>query len=221
MSRPLVWLTMSLLLGGCEEGALEFPASVPVDLPFAVEAGLTAKPRLVDAHQFLQSTPVERALAALVTDPVRGNIRIVHGPTSCQPQHGVNPGIRPQWQEPRVGREIRIVWTTRACTMPPPPEDLALLIVSLSALPTAMPLAASGCSLLITPEYVMLPSFSPNAVLQREPGRGIISLNWTPDAGWVGRSLWSQLVVFAPGENSAGYLMSPALELYIGSALGT
>ncbi|MEO6596456.1 MAG: hypothetical protein ABIP94_17025 [Planctomycetota bacterium] len=238
MIRSFVLLATGLLLCGCEECPLVFPVSQTIDLPFALSAtqpagvrsslptslptsvatAVPASARLVEPEQFFRSTPVARAIAALFSEPVRGNMRIVHGPTSCTPAGGVNPGIRPMWSEPRVGQQLRITWTTRACPFPAPPDDLALLILSLSPYASPVLLAPAGCSLLINPEYVMLPSYSPNAMLRREAGRGIIMLDWTPDSGWVGRSLWSQLLVFAPNENAAGYLMSPALELVIGSA---
>lgn len=197
----------------------------------ALAAGLLALPGAVASDSALgrgvaalaqgASDLVANLRCAFVDDPAaRGAIRILPTPTVCQPAGGVNPTVQPRMREPRAGQPLEITWSTRAGSVPPPPDDMAWLFVSLETAGeqnTLSQWSTSGCALLVNPDFVMVPTSNPNSVFYRQPGTGTMRLHWTPSLSVAGQRFFSQLLVYAPGETPEGYLLSPAVEVQIGA----
>lgn len=122
-------------------------------------------------------------------------------------------------EEPVAGRPVRVEWTTRA--MPPFPTDAAVLVSSwqpASGVFDFTLFGASGCQLLVNmDQLVYIPSGYHDSKLTRQLGSGKIVFEWMPDVSYVGKSLFMQLLVLSPGQNFAGILASPGLEIFIGS----
>jgi hypothetical protein len=195
------------------------PACDEYPLPFAFPGRLL----VVEPEQVLGPNLLANAVASCAPPfGVRGSIRVLHGTTSCQATGGVNPSVKPVWREPRANAPIDVTWSTRSCPTPPAPDEAAWLLVSLRPLEVPLNLSmwnAPGCSLLVNPDYLMMPSTSPNSLLQRHVGTGMFTMHWIPDPGFVGHRVWAQLLVYAPGQTPGNYLLSPAIEVLIGSQL--
>ena len=180
---------------------------------------------------WLQSTPATfesmqpTTLAALLTDaPVStaGWSRVVHGPTACV-GIGTNPEVLVDPpREPRAGQPWRVHWSTRSGTTAMPVEATVLLV---SLLPTVQqvdlgPYGALGCWLLVNRDYALTPTWQlvspgPNDPFFQQGGE-IFWVQVLP-ASFAGITLRCQLVVRAIGANAAGYLLSPMLEVHVGS----
>ena len=159
-------------------------------------------------------------VAALgLAQPMVGTVRLVTGESSCQCAGGTLPYPVLPREIPRAGREVQITWATRACPIPDPPAAPCWLVASFNP-PHPVPFGAygtPGCWLLTEPDQlVAVPTTrAPAGLCWREGGH--VFFRWTPGASDVGTRLVMQLVVAAPGENRAGWLISPAVELIVGS----
>ena len=171
------------------------------------------------AEDVLGPSLLHAAAAMLGTDAtpdIRGVVRLLYGPTGCAAvSDGQGIGIRVAPYEPRASRIIAIDWTTTACTQPAPPTRTVSLIVSLRPPSAIYQIGSGGCWLLVNPDYVLVPT--PTGILTQQGGW--LNLRWTPTPDWAGRSVWAQCLVAAPGEAVQGHMLSPAVEIQVGSAL--
>jgi hypothetical protein len=80
------------------------------------------------------------------------------------------------------------------------------------------PFGTPGCWLLVELDSVVAVQTTrdPGGIVWRDGGH--VLFRWTPTPADVGTELRMQLVVAAPGENEAGWLISPAVEIVVGSA---
>lgn len=160
------------------------------------------------------------AVPELAGPRTNGVYRVFVGSSSCRPQSGINPMVWCPNEEPIAGRPVRVEWTTKA--MPPHPADVAVLVSSwrpASGVFDFTLFGASGCQLLVNmDQLVYIPSSYHDSKLSRQLGSGRIQFEWMPDNSFIGKSLFMQLLVLAPGENFAGIVASPALEIFVGSS---
>jgi len=144
-------------------------------------------------------------------------LRLLHGPDSCRPKNGVNPYVHLPPGRPRAGEPLAIDFVTRCGNLPPPPSAECWLIWSTRPIDRPIdfsPYGMSGCWLLVQPDNVLLvPPPRPGAMVCREGG--VVRFRWASPV--LGTRLWMQLLVSAPGENVAGFLSSPAVEVWVGS----
>ena len=206
----IVWALVAIwLLGGC--------SSPPQGNPPPPLAGV--KQRTMEAVIGEPGVSLE-AVISVVTPP-RSLLHLVFGPTACKPIGGVNPyAFLPPDRFPAVGKELQIGFGTTAC--PPRPAWNAWLLVATRPIAAAVnftPYGMSGCQLLVQPDnLVPVPASGATGLVRREAGSGEILLVWTPPALAAGMHVWLQLLVAAPGQNTAGFLFSPAVEVVVGSA---
>lgn len=165
----------------------------------------------------IETAPVGLA-AAVLPVTVTGTIRFLLAPAACRPVHGVNPFPVLPREIPRVGREVAVTWATRACTLPPPPPAACWLVVSYrDPVPVDFsPFGAPGCWLMAALDQVVAVPTQTGSLVWRDGG--YVLFRWTPPAWAAGTRMILQLLVSAPGENAAGWLVSPAVELIVGSA---
>lgn len=161
------------------------------------------------------------AAAPLLPPPgnVVGRARRLRSPSPCDVPPFVQggPGVPYFVVEgtPRAGQPFRVQWSTKPTSPSDMPAWPAMLFVSFEAVdPVPLDaLGAPGCHLQVLPEFIMLPSAG--SILTQQGGR--VNLDWTPSASVVGQDFYSQLLVFEPGVNGAGFLLSPALHVTIGN----
>jgi len=198
-----------LLLAACSAAPL---APLP---PESLRAGL--------ASTLLDDLSAPNAMGLLdsigVLAPTTGLVRMLHGDTSCQPAHGVNPYVHLPRNVPTVGEQFIILFTTRHGGNGP--NDPAWLLCSHRPIDAAVPFGPygmPGCQILVQPDSTLYcaPGNWRNGMLSRE--RGEIRFTWTPAAWAAGTPLFMQLLVAAPGENRGGFLVSPGVEIVVGSA---
>ena len=165
------------------------------------------------AAQELRSASIDD-LPLIVQPQPDSLIRIVYARTSCLPAGGVNPCVYLPSSLPRAGEHLGVTFSTRCGGNAP--EALCWMIQSFRP---AMPIDFSwfgtpGCWLLVNLENVITVPTTP-AVNMRIGGN--VYHSWTPNVTHVGAHYWLQLIVLAPGENFAGLLASPAVEIVIGA----
>lgn len=160
-----------------------------------------------------------RTAATMPPPLVYGRARMIHAPTPCDvPTFSEGGPGAPYFVAdglPQAGEPFRVDWTTKPTTPGESPTWPAMLLVSFDLI-TPMPLdslGAPGCHLLVQPDHVMMPQ--PGTILTQSGG--CVCLDWTPRAGLVGVTFYAQLLVSAPGVNTGGFLVSPALHLEVGS----
>lgn len=176
--------------------------------------------RLATNDASLPSFSVGGALAAAgLAREQRGRWHLLHGKTACRTASGVNAYILfDQHDRPRVGSPVRVRFVSRA--MRPFPSEPMWVIWSLrpaaQEIPLSMtPFGMSGCQLLVNPDNV-------TQVVEGDQGlftRGIdgdVLFEWTPPIFSVGATIFAQLLVFAPGETTSGYMLSPAIAIEVG-----
>lgn len=172
--------------------------------------------RPVLAESVLDGDPT----AAMTPGPFTGRFRVMHGTTACK--SGIagqgNPMVWPQSDRPTAGQPLRIDWTTNP-TAPYEPRP-ALLMVWFDRTPSPVDMTAfgyDGCLLHAPTKLGLVQTMTPKDGTMLTQSGGMVSLNWTPGPQWVGRKLFSQLVVYSPGANGKGWLLSPGLELWVGN----
>ncbi|MCB9878307.1 MAG: hypothetical protein H6835_11975 [Planctomycetes bacterium] len=150
---------------------------------------------------------------------VVGRARRLRSPSPCDVPPFVQggPGVPYFVVEaaPRAGHPFRVQWSTKPTSPTDMPAWPAMLFVSFEAI-APVPLdavGAPGCHLQVLPEFVLLPMV--DSILTQQGGR--VNLDWTPAASLIGQDFYSQLLVFEPGVNGAGFLLSPALHITVGS----
>ena len=148
-----------------------------------------------------------------------GMARLIQPPTPCYvaPNSEGGPGAPyvVATGVPRVGRSFKVEWTTKPTVPGSLPDLPALLFVALEATaPISLdPAGATDCYSLVPPDFVMIPGA--NSILRQTGGR--VNLDWTPPITFVGVELFGQLFVADPNANPAGYLLSPALHVRVGT----
>lgn len=168
------------------------------------------------------STPSLQGVAAVLglAQSSAGTVRLITGPTACQSRGGTLPYPVIPAQVPTVGREIQVTWATRACPIPPPPSAACWIVASFRPIhPVSFAaFGTPGCWLLVELDSVVAVQTTrdPGGIVWRDGGH--VLFRWTPTPADVGTELRMQLVVAAPGENEAGWLISPAVEIVVGSA---
>lgn len=190
-------------------------------------AACTAAPELPE----LLPQPTARSLDQLVAAPslrslaagldvaprTSGLARVVHGKTACKPRSGVNPlPVLPR-KPPRVGELLAVTWSTR--TGGAPPSAPCWLIASFVGEQRPIDFSAfgmPGCWLLVNPDQVLAVPTAAGGMVVRDGGH--VLLRWIPPQSAAGMHFYLQLLVAAPGENTAGWLVAPAVEIIIGSA---
>lgn len=186
----------------------------------ALPAPLQAAARADDLRPMLTAPTLRGLLSAIDAAPATtGAVRLLTGPTSCRPAGGVLPYPVLPRQIPRVGQEVAITWTTRACTIPPPPPDPCWIVASFRpAAPVDFgPFGSPGCWLLVQPDQlVAVPATRPAGGMLWRDG-GTVFFRWTPAPRDAGTSLLLQMIVLAPGETRSGWMVSPAVEVIVGS----
>lgn len=168
----------------------------------------------------LESPGPRGVLSALgVLAPSTGLVRMLHGNTACQSEGGVNPYVSLPRNIPTAGEQFTILFVTRH-GHPAPPDAPAWLVMSHEPFDKPIPFGPygmPGCQLLVRADNVqfLLPGSWHKDLIYREGGQ--IRFTWTPPAWVAGTSLFLQLLVSAPGQNKAGMLASPAVEIVVGS----
>jgi len=164
--------------------------------------------------------PVVSSNAEVATDAPLfvGRYWVMWQKTVCQSIGGVNPMVWTPLTEPRVGQQVVAEWTTRACQ--PFPADMAWMIVSYR--PQSNPVdflwfGMPGCWLMVNLDQIIPISTGTNSLFSRGVDSGEIYLDFIPPTDMAGRSMWLQLLVAAPGENTVGFLASAALQIDFGS----
>lgn len=198
---------------------------------------LTSKPPPQPPDLFAKAAPISMegvlspgiiaSMRAAALESPQGLGRVVRllPKTPCQSSIPL-PYIIPSDVGPFVGREWACLFVTTVSSAPAEPDWFAWIIVSTqppaAGLPAELsPIGLPGCWLLIIPEQLVSvpPGFEalPGSMLTREPGRGRITLRWTPAAGMSGQRVWMQLLVHAPGRAPGNFLLSYAIEITVGS----
>lgn len=196
-------VALALVLLSCSAPA---PSGLPVPVP------------IVSADEALQLPMANQLLASMLDVPTgHGVARVLHGKTACRARNGTNPMVWPGTAEPRVGRPVRVQWTTRACD--PLTEEMAWVIVSYrKAVPIDFsPFNMPGCQWTVNADSAVAVMPGVQGLFRRAPGSGTIELEFVPPANMVGQSMFLMLLVAAHGENEAGWLVSPGLELIFGA----
>lgn len=168
----------------------------------------------------VDATPDLSRMLHLMPPPLTyGRARMIHAPTPCDvPTFSEGGPGAPYFVAdgvPQVGQPFRVGWTTKPTTPGESPAWPAMLLVSFG-LSAPLPLAsigAPGCHLLVQPDYIMMPRAG--SILTQFGG--CINLDWTPRGGLAGFTFYAQLLVSAPGVNTGGFLVSPALHVEVGS----
>jgi hypothetical protein len=176
----------------------------------------------VPAAEALQAPYQQKALTALIGEPqvpVSPGYRTFGGPTSCMPLHGVNPFLATSQPGPVANEPFTMVFWTRALVVP---EDTSMCWIVIGHQPFTPTDFSSwgmpGCWLLVSPDsFVQCPVGINDGFITRTPSHpGRVALRWTPTTADVGRKVWMQFLVSAPGENMFGLLASHAVELQVG-----
>lgn len=177
---------------------------------------------LARAADMFAASPLDGICAAVLQPtPEIAYVRVLHGRTACLPENGRggNPMVHVGGGKPAAGQPFVVEWSTVACATPAPmPFRPAALLVGLT--PAAAPLdltpsGSPGCTLLVEPEFLLVPGTSAADVLWQQGGT--VRLDWTPPAGLVGSTFFVQLIVLEADANAAGLLVSPGLEVHVGS----
>lgn len=115
------------------------------------------------------------------------------------------------------GEPLRVGWTTTP-TGPYRDAVVFLFVWFDEARPTDLtPFGYPGCALWAPLDPKRYFTLIPNkgGLLTNEAGR--VDLRWTPGPEFRGRKVYTQLAVYSPGSNVQGWLLSPGLEIWVGS----
>lgn len=179
------------------------PDPVPLPPPFGQQA---------DAQALLQPRT-----AAATTNDTHAGFRILGSNCHSQIPGQGNPLVH-CYKRPIAGQPLEIAWTVN----PTPPYETNrpawLLVWFDEANPTDLTtFGYDNCTLWgpLNPKrmHALLPAAG--SILTQQGGT--VRLNWTPPGAWVGKRTFCQLAVASPGANAKGWLLSPALQLQIGS----
>ena len=198
-----------LLLAACAAAPLAVP-----EPPEIIRSGLGSS--LLDDLDAPSAMGLLDSIGVLA--PTAGLVRILHGNTACQPKGGVNPYVHLPSRMPCAGEEFTVLFVTRhGGNGPDVPAWLMMAHRPIEAPVPFGPYGLPGCQLLVQPDASILcvPGEWRSGLLSRN--RGQIRFTWTPPAWTVGTSLFMQLLVSAPGDNKGGFLVSPGVEVIVGS----
>ena len=146
-------------------------------------------------------------------------VRILEAPAACRSLGGVNPMPRMPDSLPRAGSPFQVVWATRAGGVPIPPSAECWMITTYGP-PRPVDFShygAPGCWLMVPLDQIVWVPTNPGGLLWRDGGH--IFFEWTPPEWAIGTHLIMQLLVQSDGENRAGWLLSPAVEIVVGAPL--
>ena len=150
----------------------------------------------------------------------RGRFRVIHK-SACDSSLSMgNPLVWPdKSMPPTAGQPLRVQWTTTPSAPFADVEPVYLLVSFGDVTPIELPASTgfAGCTLHVDPNPRNLFTFAPGSIPQLTQDGGRIWLHWTPPAAFAGHEMNMQLVTFARDANSAGWILSPGLELWIGS----
>jgi hypothetical protein len=209
LAGVLCWLLIYAVWAmatGCRAPSSPLPPSGP--------AALLALPQR-DLGEALKAP--SRRLSLILTDvvpPVAGLIRAVHGNTACRPVGEVNPYVHLPHYMPEAGRQLEVLFVTRHGGNAP--TETAWLLWSFEEIDAPIdftPFGMPGCMLLVRAENI---TTIPSQLLQQDGG--LIRFSWLCPTWSAGTHFWMQLLVFAPGQTTSGYLSSHAVEVIVGSA---
>lgn len=199
-----------LMLAGCGAD----PAPVPFDPFFTADldragGGIEGRDSIRENIRVTDAPTAD----AQIGEPALA--RMFYGRTACTTAGGVNPMVYlPRARRPKVGQQFTVGFATRAGGTGP--DEVSLLVMShRHAAPIDFtPYGAPGCWLLVN--FDLFDTDPDSGVLLMPTQNGLAHWNWTPPSWATGVHLWMQFVVFAPGQNLAGAIGSPGLELVAG-----
>lgn len=204
-----------LITGAAYWAACTATPPVPTLPPDPLAAALSRAPSPVDVlNENAAASVMAATLGPAPAPTLVGRVHIVGGESAC-----AGPGNPLPWigtPRPKAGSVMAIDWTTAPTTPPALPPLPAALLVSLDTpfQPLRLdPWGATGCWLLVAPQWTIVPQ--PGTWFTQEGGR--LRLRWTPDAWTVGRVWRMQLVVDGVQGAPSGRLVSPMVELVVGS----
>lgn len=147
----------------------------------------------------------------------RSLARIRYPPKVCVTRSGATPLIVLRPQSPHVGEPVS--FSVVSTWLSPRPETTWFLAIGTRLLPEPYDLAgagAPGCFLMVAWDTLLIvPAGTDPGTLWRYGGPGQIDFDWTPLSQHAGTHWFVQGAV-ASGENAAGLLTTPVLELSIG-----
>lgn len=149
-----------------------------------------------------------------------GRYRVLHAASACE--NPLRQGAPLVWPDrsapPTVGEPTRVQWTaTPSAPFVDTPQ--AVLLVSFGRREPILLTDAGypGCWLHVDPDPRNLFTIMPAAGSTLTHDGGRIWLHWTPPAALAGVEIVAQLIIATPGANPGGWLLSPGLEMWIGS----
>ena len=149
--------------------------------------------------------------------PVYGGFKILYA--SCDNRiKGQGSPITICRERPQVGVPHRVGWTVNP-TGPFDENRPAFLLVWFEDSPPANLTAFGyqGCTFHGPLDPKRLLTLTPTSGSPLTQSGGIMQLNWTPPAAWLGKHVFCQAVVYSPGSNDKGWLLSPAIRLLVGN----
>ncbi len=114
---------------------------------------------------------------------------------------------------PVVGKPFMATWAIE--WMPPRVTRLVAVLASTRALTTPVSLGPSGCWLMVHPDFVMVPQAG--SMLTYNGPAGALTMTLVPPAALAGTTFYLQALVAIPGVNDLGHVLSPRLEVEIGT----
>lgn len=196
------------LLVGCSAA----PSGFPVPARVAEMPRATAVSRWAGTHAVTLAAPSKFGRV--------GRARIIR--SGCRPADPVmgSPVVIVDGF-PTAGRPFRVLWTVNP-TAPYDADRPAMLLVSIGPAESVRldPVGMPGCVLSVGTSPDRLFSVLPRVGTPLTQDGGRVWLHWTPPAEFAGLEVRLQLAVVSPGQTDTGWLLSPAVELWIGSGAG-
>lgn len=169
-------------------------------------------PGLVPPFDQGPKTVAGRTLAAVIAGEHHGVVRVVQPPTRCRSgTHAVPVPIVSTL--PVVGKPFTVTWAIE--WMQPRTTRLVAVLTSTRPLAAPVSLGPSGCWLMVHPDFVMVPQA--NTMLTYTGPAGALTMSLVPPAALNGTTFYMQALVAIPGVNDLGHVLSPRLEVEIGT----
>lgn len=196
-------LTLAVLLSAC---ALSGP-QMPTQSPFGTEVEWDSLTPTAALRSTLESAPT-----------VYAGFRVLHHHACDNHNKGQGNPLVHCKARPIVGAPHRIGWTVNPSGPFDKQRPAYLLVWFDRAEPTDLTkFGYDGCALWGPLDSKRLHTIVPayNSPLTQDDGH--LELTWTPPAAWLGKQVFCQLVVWSPGSNDRNWLLSPALQLWVGN----